>query len=48
LSSRLYQAARTANNIEALASGNPGRLARRAKNNLLGRLLRPLWQALWK
>lgn len=47
-SGRLYQAARTANDMEALASGNPQHVARRAKNKLLGRLLRPLWRALWK
>ena len=37
LVSFLYQAARTANDIETLASGNPKRIARRLKNKLIGR-----------
>ncbi|GAH02344.1 unnamed protein product, partial [marine sediment metagenome] len=33
----LYQLARTANDIEKLASGDPKRIARRAKNKYIGR-----------
>jgi hypothetical protein len=33
----LYQLARTANDIEKIASGNPKRVARRAKNKFLSR-----------
>ncbi len=35
----LYKAARTANDIETLLSGNPKRIARRMKNKLIGRKL---------
>jgi hypothetical protein len=41
----LYRAARLANNLDALTK--PKRLPRRAKNVLLGRLLRPLWKVMW-
>ena len=37
LVSLLYQAARTANDIETLTSGNPKRIARRLRNKLIGR-----------
>lgn len=37
--SQLYRAARASNNISAIASGNPRRVARRAKNVALGRTL---------
>jgi hypothetical protein len=49
LVSRLYRTARLANDVSVLASGNPHRIARRAKNTVLGRTLarggswRPLW-----
>jgi hypothetical protein len=37
--SQLYRAARISNNIIAIASGNPRRVARRAKNVAVGRAL---------
>jgi len=41
----LYQLARTANDIEKLASGDPKRIARRAKNKYIGRkLIRKVWK----
>jgi len=49
LSSSLYRLARSVNDLEALSSGNPQRLARRAKNKVIGRLLgRTLFRWLWK
>ncbi len=48
--SQLYRAARISNNISATASGNPRRVARRAKNVALGRALARggFWRSLWK
>jgi len=41
----LYQLARTANDIEKLASGDPKRITRRAKNKYIGRkLIRKTWK----
>jgi hypothetical protein len=50
LSTRLFKAARTARDIEALASGDPKRVERRAKNKLVGRALGNLgfWRWLWR
>lgn len=40
----LYQLARMANDIEKLSSGDPKRIARRAKNKYIGRkLVRKIW-----
>lgn len=50
LVSDLYRAARLANDVSVLASGNPRRISRRAKNVILGRALgrAGLWRALWR
>jgi hypothetical protein len=45
-SSELYRAARISNDIGAAASGNPRRIARRAKNVALGRA--GVWRRLWR
>jgi hypothetical protein len=46
----LYRSARIANDIETLASGNPKRITRRAKNKLVGRMLgrSGFWRYLWR
>jgi hypothetical protein len=48
--SQLYRAARISNNISAIASGNPRRVAHRTKNVVLGRALGQAgaWRRLWK
>ena len=50
LSSGLYKAARLTNTVQTVASGNPRRIARRAKNIALGRALgrAGFWARLWK
>jgi hypothetical protein len=50
LTSLLFRTARRVDDLETLASGNPKRVARRAKNKLLGRVLgrAGLWRSLWK
>jgi len=41
----LYKLARTANDIEKLSSGDPKRIARRAKNKYIGRkFIRKAWK----
>ncbi len=41
----LYQLARAVNDIEKLSSGDPKRIARRAKNKYIGRkLVRNIWK----
>jgi hypothetical protein len=49
LVSSLYVAARLANDISVLGSGNPARIGRRVKNHILGRALgrAGVWRALW-
>ncbi len=50
LSSQLFRAARVADDVEALESGNPRRARRRAKNVIVGRALgrAGVWRRLWK
>ena len=50
VSSQLFRAARVADDVEAVASGNPKRMARRAKNVAVGRALgrAGFWRSLWK
>src|SRR6478672_3200168 len=45
----LYTVARTVNTLSALASGDPGRIARRARNVAVGRMLARggAWRRLW-
>lgn len=37
--SQLYRTARLSNDVSVIASGNPYRIARRAKNKMIGRTL---------
>jgi hypothetical protein len=50
LTSQLYRAARVSNDISAVASGNPRRVARRAVNVAKGRALGKagVWRWLWR
>lgn len=47
--SNMYRAARMANDVSAIASGNPHRIARRARNRIVGRALgrAGVWRLLW-
>jgi hypothetical protein len=47
--SSLYRAARLANDVSVLASGNPNRIARRARNKIVGRAMARagIWRLLW-
>jgi hypothetical protein len=49
-SSALYQLARSFGTAEAIASGNPRKIARRAKNKALGKALGKagFWARLWR
>ncbi len=50
LRSSLYRSARVLGDAQALASGNRKRIARRAKNKLVGRTLgrSGVWRFLWR
>lgn len=47
--SEMYRAARLANDVSVVASGNPHRIARRARNKIIGRAMARsgLWRLLW-
>ncbi|MGO9205751.1 MAG: hypothetical protein ACLQBX_06110 [Candidatus Limnocylindrales bacterium] len=49
LVSNLYRTARLANDVCTLASGNPRRITRRARNRIVGRALARggFWRLLW-
>ena len=46
---QLYRTARLANDLSVVASGNPHRMARRAKNKIVGRAMARggIWRMLW-
>jgi hypothetical protein len=50
LASKLFRLARKVDDVEAIASGDPRRIGRRAKNKIVGRLLARagFWRRLWK
>ena len=50
LTSDLYRAARISNNLSAVVSGKPSRVARRSKNLVVGRTLgrTGFWRSLWR
>ena len=49
LVSNLYRTERLANDISVITSGNPHRIARRARNKIVGRALvrGGFWRMLW-
>jgi hypothetical protein len=50
LRGNLYRSARILGDVQAVASGNPKRVERRAKNKLIGRALgrSGVWRFLWR
>ena len=49
ISSLLYRLSRGSRDVEAVTSGKPERIGRRAKNKLLGRMLvRTVFRWLWR
>ncbi|HKN66727.1 MAG TPA: hypothetical protein VJW73_10640 [Gemmatimonadaceae bacterium] len=50
LRDNLYRSARVLGDLQAVSSGNPKRIGRRAKNKLVGRVLgrSGLWRFLWR
>ena len=50
LRSNLYRSARILGDMQPVASGNPKRIERRAKNKLVGRALgrAGIWRNLWR
>lgn len=44
----LTDAQKYSRDVDALASGNPKRVARRIKNRIVGRSLRGVFRLLWK
>jgi len=47
--SQLYRTARLVNDVSAITLGNPHRIARRAKNKIVGRAMARagIWRLLW-
>ena len=50
ISSLLYRLSRASRDVEAITSSKPDRMARRAKNKVVGRVLARLgfWHRLWR
>lgn len=47
VTAKLFRAARLSADVRALSSGDPARIANRAKNKVVGRALGPAWRRLW-